>query len=153
MQGRSRSVFSLGLVAIFVLVGQAPVFAANGTWTNTAGGDYDTAGNWSLNQIGSGAGSTADFSTLDISSDVIVTKETPLTIGNLKFGDTNTGSGGAWQLSTTTAQVLTLDNSGATPNITVNPLVPATSFDDAQINLGISSVLGFNKLGGGVLTL
>ena len=125
----------------------------NGTWTNIAGGDYDTPSNWASNQIASGAGSTADFSTLNIASDVTVTKDSALTIGNLKFGDTNTASGGSWGLVTTNASVLTLDNSGAAPNFTVTPLVPAATFDDAFIGLGVAGAMGFNKLGGGVLTL
>lgn len=153
MRGRTRSVFSLLFALLISLAGQEQVLAVNGTWTNTAGGDYDTASNWALNQIASGAGFTADFSTLDIPGDVIVQKDTPLTIGNFKFGDTNTGTGGAWQLTTAAASVITLDNSGSTPNITVNPLVPVSLADDALINLGIASALGFNKLGNGVLTL
>jgi autotransporter-associated beta strand protein len=120
-----------------------------------ADGDYNTASNWAGNQVAMGAGNTANFSTLDINDDVSVTLNTPLTIGNMLFGDTNTATGGSWELRTDNpaAAIITLDNSGAKPNITVNPLVPATTFDDAFIGHNLAGTMGFNKLGNGILTL
>jgi autotransporter-associated beta strand protein len=129
--------------------------AQTGTWINPVSGDYNTPANWQGGVVPSGAGATADFSTLDIASDVSVTLDAPLTIGHLRFGDTNTGTGGSWELRTglTPIPVLTLDNNALKPTITVNPLVPATTFDDAFIGHSLAGTMGFTKLGGGILTL
>ncbi|HMP07947.1 MAG TPA: hypothetical protein PJ982_16475, partial [Lacipirellulaceae bacterium] len=122
-----------------------------------SGGDYNTPGNWAGNIVGSGAGFTADFSTLDINGDISVTLNSPLTIGSLAFGDTNAtvGSGGSWELRTDNpaSSVITLDNGANKPTITVNPLVPFSTFDDAFIGHNLAGTSGFTKLGNGILTL
>ena len=150
-----RVVCRLLAASLVVLTWQSWAAAQSGTWTSLASGDYNTAGNWASNQIASGAGNTADFSTLDIASDVSVTLNANLTIGNILFGDTNTGTGGTWELRTDNVPlpVITLDNSGSKPNITVNTLVPVSTFDDAFVGHSIAGTMGFNKLGDGILTL
>jgi autotransporter-associated beta strand protein len=138
-----------------LLINHGPAQAQSGTWTSLTSGDYNTATNWAGNQVASGAGNSADFSTLNLAGDVSVTLNNPLTIGNLLFGDTNTATGGSWELRTDNiaTAIITLDNGAAKPNITVNPLVPATTFDDAFIAHSLAGTMGFNKLGAGTLTL
>jgi autotransporter-associated beta strand protein len=129
--------------------------AQNGTWTNTAGGDYATPGNWAGNTVASGAGNTANFSTLDVSADLEVFVDTPRTIGHLVFGDTNLASAGTWALSALDplTAILTLDGSGSQPTITVNQLTPSAMFDDAFVGNNLSGTMGFEKLGVGILSL
>jgi len=142
-------------VAAFVIAASREVRAQTGVWANPASGDYNVPANWQGGLIPSGAGATADFSTLDIDDDLQVTLDAPLTIGNLRFGDTNTTTGGSWELRTNVAPipVITLDNAASKPTITVNPLVPAAMFDDAFIGHSLAGTSGFTKLGGGILTL
>ncbi len=94
----------------------------NGTWTNVSGGTWNVSGNWSGGAIASGAGATADFSTLDITGTQTVTLNTAYTLGSLSFADTSTSSSGSWVISNggTSANTLTLSTGGAgTPTITV----------------------------------
>ena len=58
------------------------------TWTELAGGSWTETGNWLDKVGGTGAGNTADFSTLDLIAPTTVTLASPQTIGNLIFGDT-----------------------------------------------------------------
>ncbi len=43
------------------LCASTAIFAADGSWINTAGGDWEVAGNWASNIIADGADSTANF--------------------------------------------------------------------------------------------
>jgi autotransporter-associated beta strand protein len=123
------------------------------TWANPVSGDFDTAGLWT-GGVPNGASAIADFSTLDLNGDVSVTLNSAKTLGQLLFGDTNLASGGSWELRTDAAatSVITLDNGGVKPTITVNPLTP-TLFDDAFIGHNLAGAMGFTKLGDGILTL
>ena len=60
--------------------------AGDGTWTNVAGGNWSTVGNWS-GGVADGIGSTAYFNTIDIVSDAVVNLDSSRTNGNLFFGD------------------------------------------------------------------
>src|ERR1700760_3851959 len=66
--------------------------ATNGTWINTAGGNWSAGTNWQGGTIAGGADSTADFSTLNITSNVSVHLDGSRTVGNLKFGDTTSSN-------------------------------------------------------------
>lgn len=141
----------LGSAALFA-VGAVEAYAQNGTWIAGSVGTYnypDTV-NWNGGIVANGAGSTADFSDLDLNGDVSVTIDAPLTIGHLSFGDTDLGSAGSWEVRTTNASVITLD--AAAPTITVNPLTP-TTFDDALIGNSLAGTNGFSKNGAGILTI
>jgi hypothetical protein len=70
-----------------------------GTWSNAAGGLWGAAGNWSSTLVGGGSGNTALLNTLNITADTTVNLDTPLTIGNLVFGDTDTSSAAGWTLA------------------------------------------------------
>ncbi|MBA3482528.1 MAG: autotransporter-associated beta strand repeat-containing protein [Pirellulales bacterium] len=146
----------IAAAAVGVLaISNSQALAQSGVWTNPANGDYNTPANWQGGVIAGGAGATADFSTLDINSDVSVTLDAPLTVGHLRFADTNTATGGSWELRTTLVPLptITLDNNGSAPTITVDPLVPATTFDDAFVAHNLAGTAGVTKLGDGILTL
>ena len=128
--------------------------AADGTWTNVSGGNWSDPLNWLGGIVADGAGSKADFSTLDLTAFPVVTLDSPRTIGSLVFGDTDTSSPGGWVLTNST---LTLSNSSATPLITVNAMNSIGLGFDATNDVIVLSVLaggqGFIKKGGGTLTL
>lgn len=140
------------MIVASVVVGRA--LAVDGTWTNAAGGDYADTLNWQSGTIADGAGATANFNTLDITGDIGVSLNAPLTIGNIVFGDTNLTSAATWAINTSNqaTTIMTLDNSGSKPNITANPLTP-TAFDSVYIGPSLAGTMGFNKLGAGVLEL
>jgi autotransporter-associated beta strand protein len=120
----------------------------NSTWTNASGGSWTTNANWAGNLIAGGEGNTADFSTLNPTSDTTVTLDAPRAIGNLVFGDTNTGSAATWFLNNGSGGSLIL--AGTTPTITVNALA---SGKFANINASLSGYNGFTKNGNGNLIL
>ena len=151
----SKRFLKFAFVACMILasmVGRAP--AVDGTWTNTAGGDFMDTANWQGATIASGAGGTANFNTLDISGDIGASLNAPLTIGNMNFGDTNLGSAATWAINTSNqaTTIITLDNGGSKPNITANALTP-TTFDSSFIGPSLAGTNGFNKLGPGILEL
>ena len=117
----------------------------SGTWNNHAGGQWNTAGNWLNNLVGSGSGSTADFSTLNITADTTVNLDSARTISNLVFGDTDTSSAAAWTLE---GNPLTL--AGTTPTITVNALGDTKA---VTIRAAIAGSTGLTKTGPGPLIL
>ena len=132
--------------------GQAYVpAAAPSSWINPLGGSWGTAANWSADAIPPGTGATADFSTLDITSDVIVSLNSARTIGNLVFSDANPGTAASWVLDkgANPANTLTLA-SGVTPAITVGDLGTGRS---ATISAIIAGTSGLNKVGNGTLVL
>ena len=124
-----------------------PISYASGTWTANADGSWDTAANWSggvIANAGNGANFTADFSTLNITSNRTVSVDSSLSIGNLKFGDT---SGAQNWLLTSSGSALTLDTgSSIQPTIIVNQ-------NTATIAVPVSSAFGFAKSGPGTLVL
>ncbi|MCP5532109.1 MAG: autotransporter-associated beta strand repeat-containing protein [Akkermansiaceae bacterium] len=142
-----RNRFLVSIASGFLFVPTA--FALDGTWINTAGGSWSTANpNWAGDQIADGTGFTADFSTLDVTADATITLDGSRTIGNLVFGDTQTGSAARWTVADGTGGPLILD--GATPTITVNPLGAGKN---ATITATLDGTGGFTKTGAGTLVL
>ncbi|MEY4385884.1 MAG: catalase/peroxidase, partial [Verrucomicrobiota bacterium] len=92
--------------------------AANGTWTNLAGGSWPVAANWSGGTVAGGADSTAFFNTLNLTADTTVTLDGPQTIGNLQFSDV-TAPFTNWILNPGSGGPLTLEVSSGSPTITV----------------------------------
>ena len=127
-------------------------FAADGTWDTTTNGALWTLNtNWAGSNIADGSGSTADFNQVDISGATTVNLNGNRTIGNLIFGDANTGSAGSWTLAGG-SDVLTL--AGATPTITVNALAsPGDYGASATISAGLAGTSGLTKEGTGRLIL
>lgn len=129
----------------------ATASAQNGTWTNlvngSASGSWSAATNWNNNIIASGADSTADFSTLDLTNTSTVTLDGAQTIGNVLFGDTDTNTAANWVLATGTAGPLNLAVSSGSPTITDNA---GTSNTITAVLAGTS---GLTVNGGGTLRL
>jgi fibronectin-binding autotransporter adhesin len=114
---------TLALVALSVAGFQRSSPAANGTWSQTSGGNWDdqTTGPWTGGVVAGGAGFTADFSTQNITADQTITLDASRTIGTMLFGDATTASNN-WTLANSGGAILTLDNTGGTgqPKIIVN---------------------------------
>ena len=120
--------------------------AATPTWINPAGGLWSTAANWSNNIVGGGANITADFSKLDLTSDAVVTLDTPVVIGNLIFADTAPATAGNWILTNSVAgNTLTLQ--GTNPMVTVN----GSSVVAATLYAVVAGTNGLTKTGPGGL--
>ncbi len=124
-------------------------FALDGTWTNDAGGSWDTPGNW-LSDTASGSGFTANFNTLNLLADTTVTVDTDRTIGNLVFGDTVGGTAAGWILAGAGDPAGKLTLAGATPTITVNAL---GTNKNTTITATLEGTAGFTKAGAGTLVL
>ena len=114
----------------------------HGTWTNLAGGSWPVAGNWSNGVVASGSAVTADFSTLTLTANTIVTLDAARTIGRLVFGDV--GNLYTWTLNTTGP--LTLDAGNTTPTIVVNN-------QTTTINSTLAGTNGITQTGNGTLVL
>jgi autotransporter-associated beta strand protein len=121
------------------------VFNASGVWNADTNGVWSDTNKWSSGAIASGAGFTADFSTLDLTGDRTVTSDVSRSIGTLKFGDTvGTQS---WILAASGGSVLTLDTgTGSSPSVVVNQ-------NTATISAPLAGANGFTKTGAGTLTL
>jgi len=50
------------MIITFCLCASTAIFAADGTWNNAGGGDWETAANWASSTIADGSGATATFS-------------------------------------------------------------------------------------------
>ncbi|MCX6896741.1 MAG: autotransporter-associated beta strand repeat-containing protein [Verrucomicrobia bacterium] len=127
----------------------ASIFATT-AWNNPAGGFWSTTANWLNNCIATGSGQTADFSQLDITADATVNLDSARTIGNLVFGDTDTGTAASLTISNNATPANTLTLAGAAPTITVNPLGTGKSAAVAAVVAGSS---GLTKAGSGTLVL
>lgn len=119
-------------------------------WVNAAGGVWSTPTNWFGRSVSDGWGSTADFSTLDITSNMVVHLDSVRTNGNFKFGDTTTNTAYSWTVDNngTSANILTL--AGVSPTITVNALGGTAG---VTLSAVITGTNGLIKAGAGPLTL
>lgn len=133
----------LGFVTFSSLAAGLATAQTNGTWNADGSGDWSGTGNWSGGIVATGATATADFSTLDITGDHVVTLDVPYTIGTVLSQDATT-PGNHWTLAG--AGPLTLDNAANQPVLNV-----------LNQSLTISSPLagsnGFSKTGAGNLVL
>ncbi len=118
--------------------------AADGSWNVDDNGSWSEAAKWSPD-IADGAGSTATFAN-DQTLDATITLDSARTIGNLVFGDADTGTPASWTISG--ANVLTL--AGTTPTITVGTLGVDKSVTISSVIAGTS---GLTKAGAGSLFL
>ena len=120
-------------------VSATPLLAGNGIWISTADGNWGAAANWNGSAIASGPNSTADFSTIRLSSNLTVTLDTARTISGLSFGDTTATYD--WTLAGT--NTLTL---GSAPTIEVVNR-------SANISVPFAGTNGLTKIGSGTLSL
>ncbi|QUE52573.1 tandem-95 repeat protein [Luteolibacter ambystomatis] len=116
----------------------------DGVWTLAGSGSWPTTGNWSGGVFANGTGKTADFSTLNLTSDATVTVDGARTIGNLTFGDTTPSNN--WIVNTGTGGPLTLDVASGSPSVTVNN-------QTATIGAVVAGTKGLTKAGSGTLVL
>jgi autotransporter-associated beta strand protein len=124
---------------------------ASPVWTGAAADTlWDTGGNWAGGIAAFGANVTADFSTLDITTDQTVNLNSPRTIGSLTFGDTDTGSAGGWTLANNGTAANTLRLEGSAPTVTVNALGGSASVTVSAVVAGTN---GLTKAGTGTLVL
>ena len=135
---------ALPTVVFLTFAGQAALLAqTSGTWTSATSGNWSDSLNWSGNIVASGAGATADFSTLDLTGDYLVTVDTPFTIGTLLAQDATTASHN-WTLAGTGP--LTLDNGASKPVLNVIN-------QSLAISTPLGGTNGFSKTGSGTLDL
>ncbi|MEN6450481.1 MAG: autotransporter-associated beta strand repeat-containing protein, partial [Thermoguttaceae bacterium] len=138
------------LLAMAVMFGVAgSLYAVDGKWTSTTGGLWSDTANWSGGAVANGSGSTANFGTIDATTDVTVHLDSARTISGLAFGDAATSTAAGW----------TLDNNGSAANylvfaggntVTVNALGANKA---ATISLMLAGSAGLTKMGAGTLVL
>jgi len=123
----------------------ADATAVSSTWIADSNGTWSDTNKWSGGNVASGAGFTADFSTLNITAGHTVTLDASHSIGTLKFGDT--AGAQSWNLSASGGSILTLDTgSSSSPSILVNQ-------GAAMISAPVAGANGFTKRGAGTLIL
>jgi fibronectin-binding autotransporter adhesin len=112
---------------------------ASGLWSDSSA--------WAGGVIGNGAGFTANFATLDLSVPSTVQLDTPRTIGNLVFGDTDPTTPANWALGNNFDPLNVLTLSGGTPTITANGGAGST----VTINTILAGSEGLTILGNSTL--
>ncbi|HSU56452.1 MAG TPA: autotransporter-associated beta strand repeat-containing protein, partial [Candidatus Dormibacteraeota bacterium] len=118
---------------------------ASGTWTSDASANWGESNRWSGNIVATGAGQTANFSTINITGNRFVALDSSRTIGTLKFGDL-TSPFQNWTVAAAPGYSLKLDTgSGTTPAIVVT--------NTATITAPLTGTNGFVKSGPGTLIL
>jgi autotransporter-associated beta strand protein len=127
-----------------------PLPPNSGAWSNTDGGQWGAAANWSNDTVAIGSGNTADFSMLNLTADAAITLDSERTIGHLIFGDTDAASPAGWTLTNQMNSGDALILSGPTPTITVSAL---GGTKNATINAAIGGSEGLTKTGTGILAL
>lgn len=129
------------------------ILTGNGVWlTSATGGVWSENANWLGGVIGSGVGSSADFSTLDLTADNTVQLDSPRTLGSIIFGDTGVATPANWTIDAgdTDTNVLTLTAASGSPSVVVNPLGANAV---AKIDAVLAGTAGFTKSGTGTLVL
>jgi autotransporter-associated beta strand protein len=121
--------------------------AANGIWA-TNSGLWSAAGNWTGGIVADGNGFTANFNSLNPTSDVTVRLDGDRTLTNLIFGDTDPATPASWLINNNGDLTNNLILAGATPTITVNTLGVGKT---ATINAIIEGSSGLTKAGVGTL--
>jgi len=135
---KSRLFRLLALLAIAAAATPA-AYSASGTWTADGNGNWSDTTKWSGGIVADGAGSAADFSTIDITGDRTVTLDAAHTISALIFGDAGTPPNHNWILSG--PNTLTL---GAVPLINVTN-------ETATLGVPLAGTAGLTKVGAGTL--
>lgn len=135
----------------------------SGVWISTDVGLWSDETNWEDGVIAEATGATADFSSLDLDGEHIVTLDTPRTLGRLVFGDIDTSTPGQVTVEDqgNAANVLNLSVNSGTPQVVVNAtgtgadsdIAAAASATPAILDVGLTSSAGLTKLGLGTVTL
>jgi len=120
-------------------VSATPLTIGNGIWQAPVSGNWSATTNWTDSSIASGTGSSADFSTLGLSSNLTVTLDSARTLSRLVFGDTAATYN--WTLTGTNALTL-----GISPYIDVEN-------QSATLSVPLAGTNGLTKAGPGALSL
>jgi autotransporter-associated beta strand protein len=140
-----------GLAILAAAVSLPDARAADGTWTQTTSGNlWSTTTNWSGSTVADGSGFTANFNTLNPTTDNTVRLDSDRTLTNLIFGDTDISSAAGWLLDNNGTPTNNLILAGTTPTVTVNPMGTGKT---ATISAIIEGAVGLTKAGNGTLTL
>jgi len=124
--------------------------AASGTWITASGtSDWSVAGNWAGGTIADGIDATANFSSLNITTNTGVVLDSSRTVGGLTFGDQTAGS--SWTLSNSGGSVLTLAVTSGAPTVTLGPNMSTSR--QATINATLAGTQGLQLSGTGTLVL
>jgi autotransporter-associated beta strand protein len=121
-----------------------PARAADGTWLGASGNRSDPA-IWAGGSVADGAGSTANFTGVNITANQTITVDIPRTIGNLIFTDATTSS---HNLTLSGANALTLDAATGSPVIDVTQ-----SGRNLTLSGELAGAAGLTKSGAGQLIL
>ena len=133
-----------GAVGFAVVSISTTIVSANGTWIADANAAWSEANRWSGSAVATGAGRTADFSTINLTGNRTVTLDSSRSIGTLKFGDTSGSQ--TWTITNSGGSVLTLDTAGtARPSLVVTNTV--------KLAVAVAGTNGFIKSGPGTLIL
>lgn len=121
-----------------------PTWITNGDgyWSNLAGDEL----NWQNSVVAGGTSGDANFGTLALTQNTVVTLDGSRTIGSMVFGDTSPVPASDWSIVPASNSVLALATSGGTPAITVNNRT-------ATIGVSLSGNQGLAKYGAGTLNL
>lgn len=120
------------------------VLTASGTWVSDGSGNWGEAPRWSGTTVATGAGQTANFSTINITANRTVTLDSSRAIGTLRFSDTSGTQ--SWTLTNVPGVSLTLGTGSATsPSIIVT--------NTATLGTTLAGTNGFTKSGPGTLIL
>jgi len=134
-----KKLVSLVLVALVLGILTQPTFGASGIWTADSDGNWSDPTKWSGGTVADAVGSSADFSTVDITGNRTVTLDTARTISSLIFGDAGITPNFGWTL--TGPNALTL---GAVPSINV-------SNQTTTLSVPVAGTAGLTKVGSGTL--
>jgi hypothetical protein len=139
-----RATDAAGQSGFALLTFPVTVLTSSGTWTADASANWSVANRWSGNVVATGAGQTADFSTINITANRIVTLDISRTIGNLKFNDTSGAQ--TWTITNSGGSALTLSTGTAT-----TPVIQVTN--TVTISAPLAGTNGFMKTRTGTLIL
>jgi autotransporter-associated beta strand protein len=114
------------------------------TWIAAGGGSWADPANWSNNVVATGAGATANFSTLTLTANTTVTLDGARTVGNLIFDDQNPIKNN-WIVNAGTGGPLTL--AVASGSAVISNAAPVT------IGVALAGIAALTKTGNNVLTL
>jgi autotransporter-associated beta strand protein len=150
---KARRIFgrSISLAIPAVTVMTTPVWAGtNGAWNVNASGTYSNTSNWLGGTVADGIDAVADFSELNITSNLVVNVDASHNLGSILFADTTPSN--SWIFNSSNSAAITLATSTGTPTVSVSGLGVGNSYG-AFLNMPILGTQGFTKTGNGDLIL
>jgi autotransporter-associated beta strand protein len=142
-------------IVLVVTAAPPPVFpgSTNGVWTSLAynnsdptNGFWSLANNWTNGLVASGPSATANFTTLSIATNSLVTNDAPRSVGNLLFARPTPVNNVSWTFTGGAANKLNL------ASLTTDQPVITVSNVTALVG-GLTGSQGFVKDGNGVLAI